>query len=64
MINIFFYQYQETVHSAPNYDNGQLLLLLIQLYDGIPESYEVFHCDEDSIEEDLKLFLDRASKFR
>lgn len=52
------------VHFVPNYDNGQLLRLIIQLYNGIPESYEVFHCNEDSTEENLKLFLNRVSKFR
>ena len=52
------------MHFAPHYDNGQLLRLLIQIYNGVPESYEVFQCDENSIEEDLKLFLTRASKFR
>ena len=52
------------IHFAPNYDNGQLLRLLIQIYNGVPESYEMFQCDKTSTEEDLKLFLSRASKFR
>ena len=57
-------QFQEIVHFAPNYDNGQLLRLLIDIYNGVPESYEVFYCSEDSTEVDLKLFLHRASAFR
>ena len=60
----YFYQLQEMVHFVPHYDNGQLLRLIIHLYNGIPKSYEVFHCDENSTEENLKLFLNRASKFR
>ena len=60
----FLVQFQEVVHYAPNYDNGQLLRLLIEIYNGVPESYEVFHCSEDSTEEDLKLFLHRAYAFR
>ena len=59
-----FHQFQEIVHFAPRYDNEQLLRLLIKIYNGVPESYEIFQCDENSIEEDLKLFLSRASKFR
>ena len=53
-----------SVHFAPNYDNGQLLCLLIKIYNGVPESYEVFQCDKNTREEDLKLFLNRASEFR
>jgi len=41
-----------------------LLRLLIEIYNGVPESFEVFQCNENSLEEDLKLFLSRASKFR
>jgi len=57
-------QFQEMVHYAPNYNNGQLLRLLIEIYNGVPESYEVFHCNENSTDEDLKLFLHRATAFR
>jgi len=56
-------QFQEIVHYAPDYTNEQLLRLMIEIYDGIPESYEVFHCSEDSTEEDLRLFLHRAYTF-
>ena len=60
----FVCQFQEVVHFAPDYDNGQLLRLLIEIYDGVPESYELFHCNKDSTEDDLKLFLQRASTFK
>ena len=59
-----FYQFQRIVHFTPNYDNGQLLRLLVEIYSGVPESYEVFQGDKNSTREDLKLFLSRASKFR
>ena len=59
-----FCQFQQMLHFAPNYDNGQLLRLLIHMHKGVPESYEVFHCSMNSTEEDLNLFLSRASKFR
>ena len=60
-----FHQFQQQmVHFAPNYDNGQLLRLLIHIYKGVPESYEVFQCNMSSTEEDLNLFLSRTSKFR
>jgi len=52
------------VYYAPQFNNEKLLLLLLKIYNGVPESYEVFHCHKDSAEEDLKLFLHRASKFR
>ena len=57
-------QFQEVVYYAPHYDNERLLLLLIEIYNGVPESYEVFHCNEESAEDDLKLFLHRATKFK
>jgi len=52
------------VYYAHEYNNEKLLLLLIKIYRGVPEAYEVFHCHEDSAENDLKLFLHRASKYR
>ena len=55
---------KKIIHFAPNYDNGQLLRLLIKIYNGVPEPYEVFQCNEESSEEDLKLFLHRAFTFR
>jgi len=66
MFNKFltYMQFQEVVRYGPDYDNEKLLRLLIEIYDGVPESYEVFHCSEDSTEENLRLFLHRAYTFR
>ena len=36
--------------------------VIVGIYDGVPESFEVFHCSPCSTEEELKLFLSRTGK--
>ena len=48
------------LHSCPEYDQKQLVQLIVNIYKGVPESFEVFHCRPNSTEEQLSLFLKRA----
>ena len=48
------------LHYAPGYTQSQLLCLITQLYDGVPESFEVFYCHLTTTPEELKMFMDRV----
>ena len=52
------------LHSCKGYTQSQLLRLIITIYGGVPEAFEVFHCRPTTTEEDLGLFLNprRATK--
>ena len=52
------------LHSCKGYSQGQLLRLIISIYGGVPEAFEVFHCRATTTEEELRLFLNprRATK--
>jgi len=52
------------LHSCQGFTQSQLLRLIISIYGGVPEVFEVFHCRQNTTEEDLKLFLNpkRATK--
>ena len=53
---------KQILHHAPNYRQSQLVRLIISICNGIPESFEVFHCRSSSTKEELRLFLDRINK--
>ena len=44
------------------YTQDRLIRMIVGLYSGVPESFEVFHCRQSTTEEELNLFLKRASK--
>ena len=50
------------LYSTPNFNQSQLVQLIIQIYDGPPEPYEVFHCLPTTNEQVLKLFMKRVVK--
>ena len=52
----------QSLHYAPKYRQSQLVWLIISIYSGVPESFEVFHCRPTSTEEELSLFLERVAK--
>ena len=53
---------QQFLHHAPNYEQLQLVRLIVSICDGVPESFEVFHCHSSSTQEELSLFLERMGK--
>ena len=52
----------QMLHYCPNYSQAELIQLIVSIYDGVPESFEVFRCRPSSTEEELSLFLKRAAK--
>ena len=52
----------EVLHSAPNFSQGELISIIVNIYQGrLPQSYEFFRCHENSTAHQLKLFLTRAT---
>ena len=50
------------LHHAPKYSQSQLVRLIVRIYGGVPESFEMFHCRSSSTEEELSLFLERIER--
>ena len=48
------------LHYAPGYTQSQLLRLITEIYEGVPESFEVFYCHPSTNEEELKIFMERV----
>ena len=53
----------QLLHFCPGYTQGGLIRVIIGLYSGVPESFEVFHCRSNTTEGELNLFLKRVAKF-
>ena len=53
----------QLLHFCPGYAQDGLIRVIIGLYNGVPESFEVFHCRSNTTEGELNLFLKRAAKF-
>ena len=54
------HEYTHTLHYCPGYSQKELVQLIVSICNGVPESYEVFHCHKSSSREELELFLKRA----
>ena len=51
----------EVLHSAPDFSHGELISVIVSIYDGrFPQPYEFFRCHENTSLHELKLFLTRA----
>ena len=48
------------LHYAPGYTQSQLLCLITELFDGVPEPFEVFYCRPTTTREELKMFMERV----
>ena len=49
---------------STGFTQSQLLQLIISIYGGVPEAFEVYHCRPTSTEEELRMFMNprRATK--
>ena len=45
------------LHSCQGFSQSQLIRLIISVYGGVPEPFEVLHCQPSTTEEELRLFL-------
>ena len=52
----------QLLHYCPGYSQTQLIQLIVSIYDGVPEAFEVFRCHPSSTKEELSLFLERLAK--
>ena len=48
------------LHYAPGYTHSQILRLICELYEGVPECFEVFRCRPTTTHEELNLFMERV----
>ena len=57
-------QSTHVLHSCKGFSQSQLIRLIISVYGGVPEPFEVLHCQPTTTEEELRLFLSpkRATK--
>lgn len=51
------------LHRLHGCSNAELIQLIITIYDGIPEPFEVFYCQNVPTQKELDLFLERARRF-
>lgn len=54
----------QLLHYCPRYSQAQLIQLIVSIYNGVPEAFEVFRCHTSSTKEELSLFLQRVAKHR
>ena len=47
-------------HSAPGFTQGQLIRLLLEVYGGSPNAFQVLRCTPVTTEQDLRLFMKRV----
>ena len=52
----------QLLHYCPRYSQAQLIQLTVSIYNGVPDTFEVFRCHPSSTEEELSLFLKRVAK--
>ena len=60
----FFSEPTQLLHYCPRYSQAQLIQLVVSIFDGVPETFEVFRCHPSSTKEELSLFLQRVAKHR
>ena len=56
------HEFVQLLHFCPGYTQDRLIRVIVGLYSGVPESFEVFHCRPSTTEEELNLFIKRAAK--
>ena len=54
---------QIILHRLHGCSNAELIQLIVTIYDGIPEPFEVFYCHTSPTEEELHFFIERTQRF-
>ena len=49
------------LHYGPSYTSSQLMRLIVEIFQGVPEGFTVFHCRPTTTAEELNLFIERMS---
>jgi hypothetical protein len=53
------HHFTQPLYSCPNYSQMDFLCLVLNIFTGIPETYQVLRCQVTTTEEQLNLFLKR-----
>ena len=53
----------QVLHSCPGFTQNELIPMILSIFNGVPEPFQIFHCQPSSTKEELDLFLKRATKF-
>lgn len=54
--------FSQPLYLCPTYSPMDILCLILTIFEGVPESYEVLRCHIVTTEEELDLFLKRVKK--
>lgn len=54
----------QVLHSCIGFTQKELISQILSIFGGIPEQFQIFRCQLSSTQEELALFLQRATKFR
>lgn len=52
--------FAQPLYSCPTYSQMDFLCLILNLFSGVPEAYQVLRCQPSTTEEELSLFLKRV----
>lgn len=52
--------FSQPLYSCPHYTQKDFLCLILRIFSGVPESYQVLRCQASTTEEELSIFLKRA----
>ena len=52
-------EFVNVLHSALGFTQGELIGLILRIYGGPPEPFELLHCTGSTTEDDVKLFMKR-----
>lgn len=55
---------QILLHSCPGFTQRELIPLILNIFGGVLEPFQVFRCQASTTQEKLALFLKRAAKFQ
>lgn len=56
-------QSSTVLHSCHGLSPAQLVSLIINCYNGVPESFQLFHCQATTTSDELNLFLKRVNYY-
>ena len=54
---------QIVVHSCPGFTQTELIPIILSIFNGVPEPFQIFRCQSSSTQVELDLFLRRAATF-
>lgn len=54
--------FSQPLYSCPTYSQMDFLRLILNIFSGVPEAYQVLRCQASTTEEELSLFLKRVGQ--